>query len=103
MNGKECNGRYLKVDYDSKDGPKSSYHINTNTENNRLYNRDPIKLDQSKKIKKEREKVKLAKLQKHGQYKWSLIDLWSFSLIKNYNWINQIINLIKKAKAVRFY
>ena len=43
MNGKEIQGRFLKVDYDSKATPKSSYHVNTDTTDNRLYNRDPIK------------------------------------------------------------
>jgi len=62
MNGKEIDGRFLKVDFDSKAKPKSSYNINLETENNRLYNRDPIRDAKSKKIKKEREKVKLAKL-----------------------------------------
>lgn len=68
MNGKEIQGRYLKVDYDSKAQPKSSYHINMSTEQNRLYNREPIKQAKSKVIKKEREKVKLEKLRKHGSY-----------------------------------
>ena len=68
MNGKELKGRYLKIDYDSKAKPKSSYHINTDTTNNRLYNRDPIKQAKSKQIKKERDRIKLAKLQKHGSY-----------------------------------
>ena len=65
MNGKEVKGRFLKVDYDSKATPKSSYHINTDTNQNRLYNRDPIKQAKSKQIKKERDRTKLAKLQKH--------------------------------------
>ena len=68
MNGKEVQGRYLKVDYDSKAKPKSSYKINTDTTNNRLYNRDPIKQAKSKIIKKEREKIKLEKLRKHSSY-----------------------------------
>ena len=62
MNGKEIQGRYLKVDYDSKAQPKSSYHINIEPEKNKLYNREPIKLAKSKAIKKEREKIKVAKL-----------------------------------------
>lgn len=69
MNGKEVKGRFLKVDYDSKAQPKSSYRINTDTANNRLYNRDPIKAAKAKLIKKEREKVKLAKLKNyHGMH-----------------------------------
>ena len=62
MQGKEVKGRFLKVDFDSKGQAKSSYHINMDTTNNRLYNRDPIKAAKSKQIKKERDRVKLAKL-----------------------------------------
>ena len=65
MNGKEIKGRYIKVDYDSKSKPKSSYKINTETERNRLYNREPLKLEQSKRIKKDRERDKLQKLQRY--------------------------------------
>ena len=43
MNGKEVQGRFLKVDFDSKAQPKSGYKLNLDTERNRLYNRDPIK------------------------------------------------------------
>lgn len=62
MNGKEVNGRFLKVDFDVKQQQKSSYHINLDSERNRLYNREPIKLAKSKAIKKDREKQKLAKI-----------------------------------------
>lgn len=48
MNGKEIQGRFLKVDYDSKAKPKESYKVNLDSENNRLYNRDPIKQEKSK-------------------------------------------------------
>ncbi len=68
MNGKEVQGRFLKVDYDSKAKPKESYRLNLDNDKNRLYNRDPIKQAKSKQIKKEREKVKVAKLQKHHSY-----------------------------------
>ena len=68
MNGKEVQGRFLKVDFDSKAKPKSSYHINMDSEKNRLYNRDPIRQAKSKQIKKERDRVKLAKLQKHAKF-----------------------------------
>jgi hypothetical protein len=50
------------VDFDVKQEGKSSYKINTSEEKNRLYNRDPIKLEKSKRIKKEREKQKLEKI-----------------------------------------
>ena len=62
MNGKEVNGRFLKVDFDVKQQQKGSYHINLDSERNRLYNREPIKLAKSKAIKKDREKQKLAKI-----------------------------------------
>jgi hypothetical protein len=65
MNGREIKGRYIKVDYDSKSTPRSSYKINTETERNRLYNREPLKLEQSKRIKKDRERDKLQKLQRY--------------------------------------
>jgi len=62
MNGKEVQGRFLKVDFDSKAKPKESYRVNVEPEANRLYNREPIREAKSKVIKKEREKTKLAKL-----------------------------------------
>ena len=62
MNGKDIQGRQIKVDFDVKESGKSSYKINLETENNRLYNRDPIKMAKSKIIKKEREKQKLEKI-----------------------------------------
>jgi len=62
MNGKEIEGRQLKVDFDVKQEGKSSYKINLNDERNRLYNREPIKLEKSKRIRKEREKQKLEKI-----------------------------------------
>ncbi len=62
MNGKDIQGRQIKVDFDVKESGKSSYKINLETENNRLYNRDPIKMAKSKMIKKEREKQKLEKI-----------------------------------------
>lgn len=52
-----------------KESGKSSYKINLETENNRLYNRDPIKMAKSKMIKKEREKQKLEKI-KNFHKKW---------------------------------
>jgi RNA recognition motif-containing protein len=62
MNGKELQGRQLRVDFDVKGEGKSSYKVNLNEEKNRLYNREPIKLLKSKAIKKEREKQKLEKI-----------------------------------------
>ena len=62
MNGKDIQGRQIKVDFDVKESGKSSYKINLETENNRLYNRDPIKMAKSKMIKKKREKQKLEKI-----------------------------------------
>lgn len=62
MNGKEIEGRQLKVDFDVKESGKGSYKINLNEDKNRLYNRDPIKMEKSKRIKKERENIKLEKI-----------------------------------------
>lgn len=62
MNGKVVNGRYLKVDFDTKAAPKSSYRVKTETDGNRLYNRDTIKNERSKRIKKERERSKQEKI-----------------------------------------
>ena len=62
MNGKEVQGRQIRVDFDVKGEGKSSYKVNLKEDRNRLYNREPIKLLKSKAIKKEREKQKLAKI-----------------------------------------
>lgn len=62
MNGKDIQGRAIKVDFDVKQTAKSSFKINTNEEKNRLYNREPIKLERSKHIKKERERLQLQKV-----------------------------------------
>jgi RNA recognition motif-containing protein len=59
MNGKELQGRNLKVDFDVKGKQKSSYKINLTDDKNRLYNKEPIKLEKSKHIKKDREKKKM--------------------------------------------
>ena len=61
MNGKEVQGRYIKVDFDTKAAPKSSYRVKTDTDGNRLYNRDTIKNEKSKRIKKEKERSKMEK------------------------------------------
>jgi hypothetical protein len=52
----------LKVDFDVKQTGKSSYKINTLEDKNKLYNREPIKLQKSKWIKKERDQKKLEKI-----------------------------------------
>ena len=57
MNGKDSQGRAIKVDFDVKQSAKSSYKINTNEEKNRLYNREPIKIERSKHIKKDRDRL----------------------------------------------
>ena len=62
MNGKEIQGRFIKVDFDVKQEAKSSYKINLDQDKNRLYNREPIKLAKSKLIKKEKEREKIAKI-----------------------------------------
>ena len=65
MNGKEVQGRYIKVDFDTKSAPKNSYRVNTETDGNRLYNRETIRNERSKRIKKDREKKKLEKMKGH--------------------------------------
>jgi hypothetical protein len=50
------------VDFDVKQTGKSSYKINTLEDKNKLYNREPIKLQKSKWIKKERDQKKLEKI-----------------------------------------
>ena len=50
------------MDFDVKQQQKSSYHLNLETERNRLYNREPIKEAKLKIAKKEREKQKIAKI-----------------------------------------
>jgi RNA recognition motif-containing protein len=62
MNGKEIDGRQIKVDFDVKESGKESYKVNLSEENNRMYNREPIKMEKSKRIKKERETLKLSKI-----------------------------------------
>ena len=62
MNGKEIKGRPLKIDFDVKQKGKSSYKINLSDDKNRHYNKEPIKLQKSKLIKKERDRQKLAKM-----------------------------------------
>lgn len=52
----------MKVDFDVKQTGKSSYKINTLEDKNKLYNREPIKLQKSKWIKKERDQKKLEKI-----------------------------------------
>lgn len=67
MNGKELKGRQIKVDFDVKGKQKSSYKVNLDNDRNRLYNREPIKLEKSKHIKKERDRKKEASL-KSGRF-----------------------------------
>lgn len=71
MNGKEIQGRFLKVDFDTKSAPKSSYRVNTETDRNRLYNRETVKNERSKRIKKDNDKKKLEKMK--GYKKTTLI------------------------------
>ena len=68
MNGKEVKGRQLKVDFDVKQSGKSSYKINTLDDKNKLYNREPIKLQKSKWSKKERDAAKREKIK--GFKRW---------------------------------
>ena len=65
MNGKDVQGRFLKVDYDLKQSAKSSYRVNLDTDKNKLYNKDVIKLERSKRIKKERDRQKAEKHKRH--------------------------------------
>jgi hypothetical protein len=62
MNGKEVQGRPLKIDFDVKQKGKSSYKINLDDDRNRHYNKEPIKFQKSKMIKKERDRQKFQKM-----------------------------------------
>jgi len=84
MNGKEINGRQIKVDYDVKESGKASYKINISDERNRLYNREPIKMEKSKHIKKDRDRQKMEKIKSFHKH-WSMQSgfwVWSVCLIK---------------------
>ena len=56
MNGKEVKGRQIKVDYDVVQEAKKGYKMNLNTDKNRLYNKEVIKEETKKRIKKEKSK-----------------------------------------------
>lgn len=45
-----------------KQSGKESYKVNLSEDKNRMYNREPIKMEKSKRIKKERETLKLSKI-----------------------------------------
>lgn len=45
-----------------KGNAKSSYKINLEPERNKLYNREPVKNEKSKRIRKEREHQKMEKI-----------------------------------------
>lgn len=57
MNGKEVQGRRITVDFDVVGEAKKGYKINMqSTDRNKLYNKDTIKDEQTKRKKKHREK-----------------------------------------------
>ena len=57
MNGKEVQGRRVKVDFDVVQEPKKGYKINlTNNEKNKHYNKEVIKEEINKRKKKQKEK-----------------------------------------------
>lgn len=65
LDGKEIEGRNIKVDYDVGKA-KQSYHVNTDdSKGNKFYNKEPIKEIKLKRQRKENEKHKLAKIKKH--------------------------------------
>lgn len=62
MNGKEIQGRRIKVDFDVVQEPKKGYKINmqNNDNRNRLYNKEVIKDELNKRKKKQKDKQKVA-------------------------------------------
>ena len=61
MNGKEVQGRRIKVDFDVVQEPKKGYKINlSNQDKNKLYNKDVIKEELSKRKLKAKEKQRTA-------------------------------------------
>jgi RNA recognition motif-containing protein len=61
MNGKEVQGRRIKVDFDVVQEPKKGYKINlSNQDKNKLYNKDVIKEELSKRKLKAKEKQRVA-------------------------------------------
>jgi RNA recognition motif-containing protein len=61
MNGKEVQGRRIKVDFDVVQEPKKGYKINlSNQDKNKLYNKDVIKEELSKRKLKAKEKQRAA-------------------------------------------
>ena len=67
MNGREVQGRCMRIDFDTKSA-KMSYHVNLDQDKNKLYNKEVIKNEKSKAIKKERDRAKDAKLRNMHRY-----------------------------------
>ncbi len=61
MNGKEVQGRRIKVDFDVVQEPKKGYKINlSNQDKNKMYNKEVIKEELSKRKLKQKEKQRVA-------------------------------------------
>ena len=56
MNGREIQGRRIKVDFDVVEEPKKGYKINLQIEKNKLYNKEVLKEESSKRKKKQKDK-----------------------------------------------
>jgi hypothetical protein len=57
MNGKEVQGRRIKVDFDVVQAPKKGYKINASaSDRNRLYNKEVVKEEGARRRKKARDK-----------------------------------------------
>lgn len=85
---------------------KSSYKVNLKEDQNRLYNREPIKLLKSKAIKKEREKQKLEKIKGFTHRKWLINNSLLAFLLEKFHVLSRgliffvfLLFLRRKAKS----
>ena len=70
MNGKEIQGRRIKVDFDVVQEPKKGYKINAQIgERNKLYNKEVIKEEVNKRKKKQKDKQRVAMQRITGKMK----------------------------------
>jgi len=49
-------GRVINVDFDVRGGPRKGYKMNMEKQRNKLYNKEVLKEEQKKRVKKEKEK-----------------------------------------------
>jgi hypothetical protein len=70
MNGKEVQGRRIKVDFDVIQEPKKGYKINlSNQDKNKLYNKEVIKEELNKRKMKQKTKQREAMSRLTGKSK----------------------------------